>query len=77
MPDIPDLKDIDLYGDKSPDPPKRRARGVAKPAAEKRQRRTSTQAKIALAMVETHLAGVYGHMKLLEQSINTLKEQLG
>lgn len=60
----------------APTTPAPKRQRMARPTGEKRQRRTSTQAKIALAMVETHLAGVYGHMKLLEQSINTLKEQL-
>ena len=57
-------------------PPKRRVRGANKPAAEKRQRRTSTQAKVALAMVETHMAGVYSQMELLTLAIAELKSQL-
>lgn len=55
--------------------PTPRKRGANKPV-EKRQRRTSTQAKIALAMVETHLKGVYDQMELLKQAIDTLKDNL-
>lgn len=54
----------------------KRVRGAAKPAGEKRQRRTSSQAKLALALVETHLAGVYSQMALLEKAIAELKESL-
>lgn len=59
-----------------PEHPKRRVRGANKPAAEKRQRRTSTQAKVALAMVETHLAGTYSQMELLEKAIADLRLHL-
>lgn len=52
-----------------------RKRGASKPA-EKRQRRTSTQARIALAMVETHLKGTYDQMELLEKAIAELKESI-
>jgi hypothetical protein len=43
----------------------------------KRQRRNSSNARVALAMVETHLKGVYSQMELLSKAINDLKAQLG
>lgn len=41
-----------------------------------RKRRTSSQSKLALALVETHLAGVYSQMTLLEKAIAELKSSL-
>src|SRR4029077_4958591 len=47
-----------------------------KPEA-KRQRRNTSKATLALAMVEIHLKGVYSQMELLTKAINDLKAQLG
>lgn len=46
-------------------------------AGGKRQRRNSSSARVALALVETHLRGVYQQMELLTKAIAELKSQLG
>lgn len=49
--------------------------GKRKPA-ERKHRKGSSRAKVALALVETHLSGVYSQMTLLREAIKELKEAL-
>ena len=47
-----------------------------KPPKQKRQRRNNTGAKIALALVESHLKGVYSQMDNLKKAIDELRTSL-
>ena len=61
-------------------PPTRRVRGPnkPKPAPEPkgRKRRSSSQSKVALALVATHLRGVYSQMALLQKAVDELQDAL-
>lgn len=61
-------------------PTPRRTRGPnkPKPAPEPkgRKRRSSSQSKVALALVATHLKGVYSQMALLQKAVDELQDAL-
>ena len=59
--------------------PQRRVRGPNKPkppVVEGKRRRTNVSAKVALALVETHLRGVYQQMDLLNKAVAELRASL-